>query len=203
MAEDTGQEWVKQVQKVMKGNPISPPYPGPIDGKISRKLLDVLLNFSWTLKRRTGKQFNIVSGNSINQGELAKALAALKEHLQPKAPKEEEKEDEVVEEDKSDDTVLAFQKFFSTAHPVIGVLYSGPQDGKVNNDLIAAAKRAENRISSAVGQRGAQGMIWGGKGFATSPGDISSALGLIAKHKKVASFTSEERIRIFSSMLGQ
>jgi hypothetical protein len=193
---DDGQNWVRQVQKVMKGNPISPPYPGPIDGKINRKLLDVLLNFSWTLKRKTGKQFNIVSGNSINQGELTKALIALKEFLHPKPQKEEK-----IEEDKSDETVLAFQKFFSTAQPVIGVLYNGPQDGKLNDDLIAAAKRAEIKISNAVGQQGAQGMIWGGSGFGTSTEDVSSALGIITKNKKVAFFTSEERIRIFSSIL--
>ena len=199
MADDEGgQEWVKQVQKIMKGNPISPPYPGPVDGKINRKLLDVLLNFSWTLKRKTGKQFNIVSGNSINQGELAKAMAALKEHLHPK-----KKEDEVVEEDKTDETVLAFQKFFSTSQPVIGTLYNGPQDGKLNNELIAAAQTAETKISNAVGKPGAQGMIWGGGGFVTSTGDVSAALSLITKHKKIAFLTSEERIRIFSGMLGQ
>jgi len=204
MAEDNGQEWVKQVQQVMKNNPISPPFPGPIDGKISRKLLDVLLNFSWTLKRKTGKQFNIVSGSSINQGELAKALGALKEYLQPKkVEQKEDKEDENVEEDKSDKTVLAFQKFFSTAHPIIGQLYNGPKDGQINDELIAAAKSAEIKISNAVGEQGAQGLIWGGKGFSTSPGDVSTALSLISKHKKVAFLTSKERIRIFSSMLSQ
>ena len=189
MAEDSEQEWVKQVQQVMKNNPISPPYPGPIDGKINRKLLDVLLNFSWTLKRKTGKQFNIVSGHSINQGELAKALKALKEYLQPKQveKKKEDQEDEKVEEDKSDKTVLAFQKFFSSAHPIIGQLYSGPKDGKINDELIAAAKNAEIKISNAVGEQVAQGLIWGGNGFSTYPEDVETAISLIRKHKKIAS----------------
>lgn len=194
MAEDSGKDWVKQVQRVMKNNPISPPYPGAIDGKISRKLLDVLLNFSWTLKRKTGKQFNIVSGNDINQDELARALVTLKELIHPKNEKIE---------DRSDKTILAFQKFFGTAHPVIGVLYDGPQDGKINNELIDAAKSAEIKISNAIGQQGAQGMIWGGNGFATFPEDISSAIEIIVKHKKATFFTSEERIRIFSNILSK
>lgn len=185
MVDDISDENVKQVQLAMKNNPISPPYPGPIDGKISRKLLDVLLNFSWTLKRKTNKSFNIVQGNSINYSEFSNALKTLKQHLSGKEIKEQE-------EKPKEDLVLAFQKFFNNSHPIIGTLYNGPQDGVLNDDLINAAQKAEGFISISLNNANVKGMIWGGKSFSTTPDDVASALDLLSKKSKTASFNRKK-----------
>jgi len=179
LANDGGKDWVKQIQKIMKGNPISPSYPGPIDGKINRKLLDVLLNFSWTLKRKTGKSFNLINGNSINQSQFLKAMVVLKNFLKPK---KKIKTEEVTL--KKNEIVLAFQKFFSSSHPIIGTLYNGSKDGEINSELITAAQKAEGKISLAINNKSVKGMIWGGDNFSTSPDDVSTALNFINQYKQ-------------------
>lgn len=170
-ADDSSRDWVRDIQKMMKNNPISPPYLGPIDGKINRKLLDVLLNFSWTLGRKTGKTYDIVQGNSINQSELSKALQDLKAFLAPSESKEE------IEEKKP--RVTAFQEFFGTKQPMIGTLYHGPHDGKMNPQLIEAAQTAEAQIAQAIDNERVHGMILSGGKFVTTPDDVAGALELI------------------------
>lgn len=78
---------------------------------------------------------------------------------------------------------LAYQAFFSQTHPLIGQPYSGPQDGKMNPQLQAAAKSAEAKIGAAIGGS-VDGMILSGENFATDPSDVIGAINVIMKHKK-------------------
>jgi len=74
----------------------------------------------------------------------------------------------------------------------------------MNPQLKAAAQSAEAKISSAVGSS-VSGMILSGDKFSTSPGDVSTAIALIAKHKgKISSYLSrDERISAFSSFMNK
>lgn len=137
--------------------------------------------------------------------DLSQFIPALRQ--EPK--QEEEKKPEKDEETKTDteqppnQLVTSFQSFFSKSHPIIGKLYSGPKDGKMNPELQTAAKAAEDKIASAIGDSGVKGMIWSGSGFATSPADVMGAINAIAKHtgKKSSFLTREERIEAFSSII--
>ena len=103
-------------------------------------------------------------------------------------------------EEKGVNLVVAFQDFFSKANPIIGTMYSGPKDGKINPQLIAAAQGTETKIASLIGNGGVQGLIWNGKNFNTSPADVAQALGLIEQHQSKKA-SSEERMAIFSSLI--
>jgi hypothetical protein len=117
--------------------------------------------------------------------------------------KQEQEEVSSKEEQPTDKLITSFQSFFGKSHPIIGKLYSGPKDGKMNPDLQTAAKAAEDKIASAIGDSGVKGMIWSGSGFATSPADVMGAINAIAKHngKKSSFLTREERIEAFSSII--
>lgn len=195
MANDSGNAGIKAIQKVMRHNPIGPSYVKsfPIDGKPNRKILDVLLNFSWTVKRKTGKTFNIVKGNSINQTEFQKAWEAIK-------PKKKIETVETVELEGSE-LIRSFQNFFAGSQPLIGILYKGPKDGLINDDLIAAAKSTEAKIANAISNKGVTGMIWSGSAFKTSAGDVLSALELISNHQKMTVMSSKDRSFVFSKLL--
>ena len=140
-----------------------------------------------------------------NDGWLGDAWEAVKSFVgvgpDKKEEKKEEKPDEELEElseslkedvkstvkakgkAKDSSLNLAFQSFFGKSHPIIGQLYTGPKDGKMNSALKAAARSAESKIGSEIGGS-VGGMILAGKGFATSPADVQGALAVIAKHKK-------------------
>jgi len=126
------------------------------------------------------------------------------EKPQTSQPEEEETEelDEIEEkpEEKGVNLVAAFQDFFSKANPIIGAMYSGPKDGKINPQLIAAAQGTETKIASLIGNGGVQGLIWNGKSFNTSPADVAQALALIEQHKSKKA-SSEDRMAIFSSLI--
>ena len=125
------------------------------------------------------------------------------EEPKEKKPEKEEKAKKKETEKKPGSLNLSFQSFFSKSHPIIGKLYSGPKDGKMNPELQTAAKAAEDKIASAIGDSGVKGMIWSGSGFATSPADVMGAINAIAKHtgKKSSFLTREERIEAFSSII--
>lgn len=148
--------------------------------------------------------------------ELAKFTPSLQEEdpfagqkvKDPFATEEDKKEKEEEIEKPSQESppnqlITSFQSFFSKSHPIIGKLYSGPKDGKMNPELQTAAKAAEDKIASAIGDSGVKGMIWSGSGFATSPADVMGAINAIAKHtgKKSSFLTREERIEAFSSII--
>lgn len=80
--------------------------------------------------------------------------------------------------DKQTNLNLAYQSFFSKSHPIIGKLYSGPKDGKMNAELKAAVNAAEAKIGSEIGSS-VSGMI-----LATNPADVQGALAAIVKHQK-------------------
>ena len=127
-----------------------------------------------------------------------------------KTEKDKKKEEPKKEEKKTTPKeksalVLSFQLFFNKSHPVIGTLYSGPKDGKINPQIIAAAQAAESKIASTIGQSGVQGLIWNGKSFSTSPADVQQALSLIVKHtgKKTSFLSRRDRILALSSLLDE
>lgn len=142
------------------------------------------------------------------ESELARFIPSLKVK-DPFAKKEEKKAEEPKKEEEAeskqptDKLITSFQSFFSSSHPLIGKLYSGPKDGKMNPQLQTAAKAAEAKIASALGDSGVNGMIWSGKGFVTSPADVLGAINAITKHqgKKSSFLTREERIVAFSSII--
>ncbi len=199
---DTTDQFVKNVQQLMRTKPLGVSYSGPIDGKINNALLASLQKFEIELQLKTRKPVMgyIVYGKSINQGGLARAMKILREHL-GLAKKDDKKTDKT--EMASTQIVKAFQSFFSKSQPLIGTLYGGPIDGKVNSQLIAAAKQAENVIASAIGNKAVHGSIYGDK-FNTPPEDVKSALELIVKHKSKKSASKlnpKGRIIHFSSIL--
>jgi len=130
-----------------------------------------------------------------------------KEEPKKKEPKKEEpkKPKKPLSKKEKSALVLSFQAFFNKSHPVIGTLYSGPKDGKINPQIIAAAQAAESKIASTIGQSGVQGLIWNGKSFNTSPADVQQALSLIVKHqgKKTSFLSRRDRILAFSSLLDE
>lgn len=81
---------------------------------------------------------------------------------------------------KEDFSIKDFQSFFNQNNPIIGKLYTGPQDGKVNDQIISAAKTAESIIGSKI-NKSVAGIIWNDsqKKFNTSSSDVRHALDLI------------------------
>jgi len=210
IAED-GDPFVKQVQQTMK----SPgslglsffAYAGPVDGKKSGKwythLLNVLIQFGWALQKKfPGEKVpTIVSGGGINQGGYQAAVAMA---LGKKPPKKEEKE----KGKKDDATVKSFQSFFSKSQPVIGKLYAGKVDGKMNPELAVAALAAESAIAKAIDDKTVHGSLFNSesKTFNTTVDDLRGALSLIQKNKggdKVAFIDSKSRILILSAMINE
>jgi peptidoglycan hydrolase-like protein with peptidoglycan-binding domain len=171
--------FVKQVQTLLRNNPIGPSYLGPIDGITSLYLLDIVKNFQNAVSKKAGKPISIVSGNSISPGAFAEAMKILKEP----AKIEEKSAEKPLTPPPSSDSIKPFQSFFATAQPVIGKLYSGPIDGIVNPELESAAKKAEAIISGAI-KKDVSGVIWNNnsKTFNTTIADIAKSLQLIASH---------------------
>ena len=179
-APPTPNPFVKQVQTMMRSNPLGPSYLGPIDGITSLYLLDIVKTFQTAISAKAGKTITIVTGNSISPGAFAEAMQILKEP----AKKEEIKPvSDTTSPLPSSDTIKSFQSFFAANQPVIGKLYSGPIDGITNIELESAAKKAEALISAAI-KKDVNGVIWNpnSKTFNTTTADISNALQLIAKH---------------------
>lgn len=207
---DTGSDpFIMQVQQTMKNNPISFPYVGPVDGKKSGKSYDhlrnVLIQFGWALEKKFPGQLGapLVSGGKISQKAFIKAMSLLSGGLKPKDEEDESEElDEEQEEAVKSNAVALFQEFFSSAQPLIGTLYSGPQDGEINENLISAAKATESAIAAAIDDNKANGMIWSdsSNSFNTSPDDVKSALQLIFKHKKEAT-NHNTRMMSFAAIL--
>lgn len=202
---DKTDQFVKNVQQLMRTKPLGVSYSGPVDGKLNDALLTSLRQFEIKLQLKTGKPVMgaIVYGKSINQSGLAKAMKILREHLG--LSKQEDGNKNAIPQ-ASAQIVKSFQSFFSATQPLIGALYSGPADGKVNPQLIAAAKTAENAIASAIGNKSIHGALWSDKSktFNTSPSDLKGALQLIVKHKsnkKASKLNADGRIVHFSSIL--
>ena len=190
-AED-GDPFIRQVQIAMKNNPISFPYAGPIDGKKSGKWYDhlrnVLIQLGWKLAEKFGKKVSIIRGGEISPEGFAEAMALLKE--KPKEDKDEEDKDEDATQNNQKEVIKSFQSFFSKFNPVIGKLYSGSIDGKINDELISAAKATESAIASAIKNNNVYGALFNSKNktFNTTVIDLKQALELIEKHNKKLSF---------------
>lgn len=122
-------------------------------------------------------------------------------------PAKEEEGESKKEELKTpeDNLIKSFQSFLGASHPIIGKLYNGPIDGKMSPELQAAAKAAEAKIASAIGDTGVNGMILSGSKFVTNPADVKSAIDAIVAHtgKKSSFLPREERILAFSSIIFQ
>lgn len=194
--------FILQVQQFLKSSPLGVSYSETPDGILSSTLLDSLRNFQEKLNQKTGKNFNLISGNSIKHSGFLEALRAYRDvrHLKEEKPKEDNKkqlkseekpeekgliEKEIEEIDsKSSEEIKHFQQFFSTSQPLIGVVYRGPVDGEANSELIQATKSVENTISKAI-NKPVSGMLWSDnkKSFLTSPQDLEQALKLIVKNR--------------------
>jgi len=198
--------FIKQVQQMMK-NPAGLglkffAYAGPIDGLTTGKwyshLLNVLIQFGWALKKKFPNKSipTIVSGGKLNRGAFQNAVSIA---LKKETPKE--KTEEVTKENSS---IKAFQLFFSKDQPVIGKLYSGDVDGKMNDELAAAAQAAESAIGKAIESKSVHGVLFSDNKFNTSVDDLKGALLLVKNHignKKISFLDSKSRILILSSFI--
>jgi len=206
-------KWIKSIQKAMKTSPFSPKYTGEVDGKKTNALVLSVIGFQNGVNNLTGNSFKIVNGNIIKTIPLAKAFKALAKYQKnhPPQKKETEKEEETnadLEPSQSPALVKSYQNFLSKTLPLVGKTYSGPADGQINDNLIAAAKQVEGTIASFINNKSINGMIWsdGSKTFNTSPSDVKEALNLIVEHKnrqKTSNDSSENRILTFSKLLLQ
>lgn len=207
--EDYYTTWIKSVQQIMKSSPFTPKYSGKVDGVMSPALISAAIGFQNGVNKLTGKNFKIVIGDVISSSQLNKATQALAEHKKSKKTKKE-KEEASTEPKPSQSPALvkSYQVFLSKTLPLVGKTYSGPADGQINDNLIAAAKQVEGTIASFINNKSINGMIWsdGEKAFNTSPGDVQEALNLIVEHKsrqKVSNDDSKSRILTFSKILLQ
>lgn len=204
-------KWIKSIQKAMKTSPFSPKYTGEVNGKKTNALVLSVIGFQNGVNKLTGNSFQIVNGNIINTIPLAKAFKALAKYHKEHPPEKKETEEETSAEPKPSQSpalVKSYQVFLSKTLPLVGKTYSGPADGQINDNLIAAAKQVEGTIASFINNKSINGMIWsdGEKTFNTSPGDVQEALNLIVEHKsrqKVSNDDSKSRILTFSKILLQ
>jgi deoxyxylulose-5-phosphate synthase len=204
-ADKAANQFAKNVQQLMRTGPLGARYSGPVDGKVNPALLASLRKFESALQFQTGESVIgsiVFANNVISQSGIQNAMKILRKHLGIGTKKKTDKP----AAEASSQIIKSFQSFFSATQPLIGSLYSGPADGKVNPQLIAAAKQAENAIASAIGNKSAHGALWSDKSktFNTSPSDLKGALQLIVKHKsnkKASKLNAEGRIVHFSSIL--
>lgn len=192
--EDKSNNFIKQVQLVMKNPPAGTSYSGPVDGEMNPQLISSLKNLEMAVQARTGKPTigTILNGISINQKaflETIKSLSAEKEEVKKEEPKPEDKPVEEKSKEESNlpqESIREFQSFLSSPHPIIGAPYQGPIDGLPNNKLIAAAKATESAMANALNDKKILGMLWNDskKTFNTSVEDLSQALNLIQNSKK-------------------
>jgi hypothetical protein len=201
-------QFIKQVQTIMRSNPLGSPYLGPVDGESNFYLLDILKEFQTAISSKSGKTITIVSGSSISPGAFAMAMKTLKD-LNSAPPKEEIKTTDSSSPTTPSDAIKSFQSFFASDQPIIGKLYSGSIDGISNPELESAAKKAEALIAASIKNNKVYGSIWNdnAKTFNTNVADITSALGLILKHnaeeqaKKTSSFSHKTRILALSKLI--
>ena len=181
MTEEERSKFYLAVQNFLKSNPLGVSYSGPTNGELNSSMLSSLQSLESVLSSRTGENFigSIVRGNSISSVGFQKAIQKL-------TPKKEEKiENSEKKEILSDNLIIEFQKFFASAHGFFPKLYTGPQDGKINSDLISAAQKAEEILSNTVNEPKIKGQIINSQKqkFLTSPSDLLSAINLISKNK--------------------
>jgi hypothetical protein len=119
-------------------------------------------------------------------------------------PKVEKKEPEKVpeppkltEEQKKkekEQLIKSYQSYLSSPHAIIGAPYSGPTDGKINAQLVAAAKRVESSIAStlkSLGDPNSGRRVYGqlynpvAKTFNTSIADLDAAIALMVKYQDI------------------
>ena len=101
----------------------------------------------------------------------------------------EEKEDPKINNssatiNNNSEIIKSFQQYFSQTQAFLGKLYSGPIDGKINQQIIQSAQQAENKLQELCKDQHFQGKIWNGKSFSTSVNDLQTALELISKSNK-------------------
>ena len=202
-------QFIKQVQTIMRSNPLGSPYLGPGDGESNFYLLDILKEFQAAISSKLGKAITIVSGSSISPGAFAMAMKTLKD-LNSAPPKEEIKPtDSSTPPNQPSDLIRSFQLFLASDHPIIGKLYSGNTDGIYYPELEAAAKKAESLIAASIKNNKVYGSIWNAnsKTFNTTIADVNNALGLILKHnaenqaKKTSDFSHKTRILALSKLI--
>jgi hypothetical protein len=196
---DGGDPFITQVQTAMKNNPISFPYTGKIDGKMSQQLRDVITQFGWALKKKFPNKTipAMVSGTGISQSGFMSAMNLLAGKDDTTTTK-----DVPVEKIAPNDLVKAFQSFFSKSHSGLPALYSGPIDGNMSKALMAAAMVAETVISSAI-KTPVSGTIIQNNKFNTTPNDVEEALSIIQKHKLATNLNAKGRILALSAIFNK
>lgn len=181
-ADDTVYKFISQVQQFMRSNPFGASYHGALNGILNEELIHCVRQFEIGLKQKFPNAPKIVSGHSISPSAFGEALKLLKTPELKEEPKQE------VKEDKLDPLpeIKAFQSFLNQSQPVIGQVYQGPIDGKVNPELISAAQKVEKLIGQAVKNPNSSGLLWNAakQTFNTSVADLKQALSLIDKFGK-------------------
>ena len=163
---------INQVQVFLKSSPLGVSYSGPIDGKINSVFLDAVSKFETAVQTKFPSEKiigTIRSGNGVSSSGFAKAISLLKNEKSI-STKEEKKP-----EDKSQNRIVEFQKFF-------GLNPTGVVDDKLAN----AAKSTETMLSKDLEDPTIKGLLWNDstKSFNTSVGDLQSALSLAKKFKE-------------------
>ena len=162
---------INQVQVFLKSSPLGISYSGPIDGKINSVFLDAVSKFETAVQTKFPNEKiigTIRSGNGVSSGGFAKAIALLKNEKNTVTK-------ELKPEDKSQNRIAEFQKFF-------GLNPTGIADDKLAN----AAKSTETILSKDLEDPTIKGLLWNDstKSFNTSVGDLQSALSLAKKFKE-------------------
>jgi hypothetical protein len=174
-SQNSSSNFIELVQKFMAKNPLGPPYTGPINGQLNSELLNVVKFFQSAVSAKYNKKFNIVSGSSINQAEMTKAIQALKGIKE--IPVDSKDSSAITPEIQGSDLIKAYQNFFASAGA-----YTGPKDGVISQSLISAAKQIEQVIAAKINNKSVIGMIWSNsaKSFVTSPQEVKEVLSLLS-----------------------
>lgn len=181
---------VQQFQTALPSLGVS--YSGPVDGLVNPTFINSMLALEMKLEMDTG----IPAINHIfSGGKVIMPLQTLKEIYFKKKPIETQVKptnDESAPIQQTDSTtttndsvvnpdVKNWQSFLSQSLPIIGKLYSGPVDGLMNDDLIAAAKSAEQKVSAKLKNNTIVGKIISNGKFITDPSDLQEGLNMLNK----------------------
>lgn len=139
--------------------------------------------------------------------EVKKKVEELEAEEKPDVDEKPEETDDKKKKDEKKDTsasnlIKSWQSFLGASHPLIGAPYGGPIDGKMNPQLYSAAKAVESILVSEVSGKMSGAIISSSKKFLTNPGDLESALSLIAKYKSSKKEASrKEKLQIIANSI--
>jgi hypothetical protein len=190
MTDEERSKFYTIVQNFLKTSPLGIFYSGPINGELNSSMLSSLQNLENILSSRTDENFNgsVVKGTSISSSGFQKMLQKCRSFRDQKATSQKDEKKQEEKKDSLSGLTLEFQKFFSLNHDFFPKLYSGSLDGKINSELVSAAKKAEDILSQEINEPKIKGQIFSDKKqqFLTSPIDILSAINLISKNKNIS-----------------